>query len=1142
MRYSKPLPNPAFSPCFRLSRSGEEARNFWYDPESASFSQIRFGPVQECLDADAAMKRSAALAGLTLAALACGGALYSRLDRNESDREELVRTIGSRPFEPRLTGDFRYLPCKASPAPASSADIIPEPACQGALTAGSDRRDSVMRLGARAQDRTDSIDGLWTWAVALLSALPEERGADEAIQALQTLTVREPEGAAGWSDLAAAYIVRAQRSDDPFDLFLALAAANRAVQLDPKLAEARFNLALVLEKLFANGAARSAWLAYLNLDRDSEWAGEAAERLQRLSTPAPTGFWDADPGRIARTLPVSDPAVEALVRAQPQAARETAEIQLLSGWAEARSQGDPKTAALFLAAARAVGDALARVNGERLTQDSVAAIDGAAARGDWKRLQQLVRGHQAFGKGFQLYDQVSSTAAQPLFEESRDALAAAGSPFADRASFYLVCGEFNQERYAQAVTAAWRLRRELTGQPYPALSAQLAWMEGTIQLVRGYPVESLQPYQQALDLFEALGERGNVAAVHTLFSASLERLGRAQDSWQEAYLGLQGGPEIRNPRLYSMVSLQAADFALRQGYPHVALYLQAELVSRARRASVVQFVSALANRGLTYAQAGQSALALEALRRASRWIERIDDPATVKRAQADIALYRGMVLSETEPSRAVDLLSEAIGVYRQTGHHLQALIAYRARAHAYRALHDLESAEGDLRLGLEANEQLGQGIAREEAKLVFLNQVTRLFDEMIAFQAEDRERFDLAFTYADRARTQEIGAASVHLRLEPADRQELLDAEPEPVRPAEVRAALPAGTSLVEYSVLDDRVLIWLLSRDGLRYFEQKVEQADLAGRVERWRDAIVHSRPGAGASDLDSLLIAPWISQVAPGERLIFVPDKDLVGLPFAALRDPRTGRYLIEDHVISVAPSAAFYMQAHGRARLSWPSQNSPKALLLGNPKFDPDWFDNLDDLPDAAAEIRALGGLYEPASGSRALTGAEVDKDIFLDLAPQFPIVHYAGHTSYNAEHPLLSALVLAPDRDKADSGALYAWEIYRMDLRRNWLVILSACGPEGQGAVSGAGGMSLPRAFLAAGSPNVIASLWSAEDISSSRFFTRFHRELRNTWDPAQALRQTQLAMLKSPNPRDRRPVVWAGFELFGSKPDRPNRPH
>ena len=292
---------------------------------------------------------------------------------------------------------------------------------------------------------------------------------------------------------------------------------------------------------------------------------------------------------------------------------------------------------------------------------------------------------------------------------------------------------------------------------------------------------------------------------------------------------------------------------------------------------------------------------------------------------------------------------------------------------------------------------------------------------------------------------------------------------------------------------------------------------------------------------DLDSLLVQPWISQVAPDERLIFVPDKALVALPFAALHDPRTGGYLIEDHAVAVAPSAAFYLQAHA-ARPNWPAQPSPSALFVGDPAFDQKWFEDLDDLPDAAEETKELLELYGPTSASRALVGAAADRRSFLALAPQFPIVHYAGHASYNAEHPLLSALILAPDAGGGGAGALYAWEVYRMDLRRNWLVILSACGPEGQGAIAGAEGMSLPRAFLAAGSPNVIANLWSAEDISSARFFARFHRELRSTWDPAQALRQTQLAMLRSPNPLDRRPVVWAGFELFGSTHSRSYRQH
>jgi CHAT domain-containing protein len=591
-----------------------------------------------------------------------------------------------------------------------------------------------------------------------------------------------------------------------------------------------------------------------------------------------------------------------------------------------------------------------------------------------------------------------------------------------------------------------------------------------------------------------------------------------------------------------MISLQAADFALRQGQTRAALYLQAELVSRARRATVTQFVNALANRGLTYAQAGQGARALEELRRAGQWVRYDNDPAAARRGRADIALFRGMVLAEREPARAVELLSEAAQVYDKTEHHLQALIAYRARAHAYRSLHDLDSAERDLLRGLEANDQLGEGISKEEEKLVFLDQATHLFDEMISFQAHDRERLDLAFMYADRARTRELGNSSAHLRLERADRRELLAAEPEPVRLDEVRAALPAGTSLVEYAVLADRVLIWLLRRDGLLFFERKVEPGDLARRVERCRDAIVNSKRATGATDLDSLLIQPWISRISKDERLIFVPDKALVALPFAALRDPRTGRYLIEDHNVSVAPSAAFYLQAH-EARPRWPGQDFfSRALFVGNPAFDQKWFENLDDLPDAIEETKGLLGLYGSATGSRSLTGAEADKRRFLALAPQFSIVHYAGHTSYNAEHPLLSALVLAPDPEGGDLGALYAWEIYRMDLRRNWLVILSACGPEGQGAIAGAEGMSLPRAFLAAGSPNVVASLWNIEDSSSARFFARFHRELRNVGDPAQALRQTQLALLKSSNPRDRRPVVWAGFELFGSKPDRQHRIH
>ena len=53
----------------------------------------------------------------------------------------------------------------------------------------------------------------------------------------------------------------------------------QAVRLDPNHPDARYNLALVCEKLSAFDEAREHWQAYLQLDPGSPWSDYARQRL-----------------------------------------------------------------------------------------------------------------------------------------------------------------------------------------------------------------------------------------------------------------------------------------------------------------------------------------------------------------------------------------------------------------------------------------------------------------------------------------------------------------------------------------------------------------------------------------------------------------------------------------------------------------------------------------------------------------------------------------------------------------------------------------------------------------------------------------------------------------------------------------------
>ncbi|HXT20043.1 MAG TPA: CHAT domain-containing protein, partial [Thermoanaerobaculia bacterium] len=143
----------------------------------------------------------------------------------------------------------------------------------------------------------------------------------------------------------------------------------------------------------------------------------------------------------------------------------------------------------------------------------------------------------------------------------------------------------------------------------------------------------------------------------------------------------------------------------------------------------------------------------------------------------------------------------------------------------------------------------------------------------------------------------------------------------------------------------------------------------------------------------------------------------------------------------------------------------------------------------------------------------------------------VVHFAGHALPNASDPAQSTLPLAADADRV--GLVRASDIAAMDLTGTRTVVLSGC-ETGIGDDSGGGAPpSLSSAFLAAGVPAVVASLWPIADVPSARLMTALHRRLRAGEEPAMALRSAQLELLRGTDPTLRSPDVWAAFQAFGS---------
>lgn len=121
------------------------------------------------------------------------------------------------------------------------------------------------------------------------------------------------------------------------------------------------------------------------------------------------------------------------------------------------------------------------------------------------------------------------------------------------------------------------------------------------------------------------------------------------------------------------------------------------------------------------------------------------------------------------------------------------------------------------------------------------------------------------------------------------------------------------------------------------------------------------------------------------------------------------------------------------------------------------------------------------------------------------------------------PLYSYLLFAPSEN--DDGLLTVNEVFGLDLKAS-LVTLSAC-QTGLGNLSlGDDIVGLSRAFLFAGTPAVIVSLWSVADQPTAVLMTKFYQNLEN-FSPQEALSRAQREVMKQyPDP-----YYWAPFQLI-----------
>lgn len=981
---------------------------------------------------------------------------------------------------------------------------------------------STLRSIRQRAEQMPSIESLRNQAIGDLLVGRIERATTELRLAVERSARRAPL----LSDLSAAYLELARKKADPFYLLTALETAEEALREDPPLAEALFNRALALESLYLYTEARAAWLAYLKADRDSAWAREA-ERRRRAITEEPIRREWRHQREVLDTaaLQGTRATIRRIVSTFRQPARLYVEEELLGEWAVALSERQSAAASRSLTIARAVAEELAFLTGDCLLRESVAAIDAATTSPGPRRLLSLMRGHREFATALALYNQQDSDDAAQHFQLARQALFEGESPFEKWASFYLGICDYYAFRFTRASMLFHDLQSLSNPQRYPCLLGRLHWMLGLIQVVQADPSPSTQSYQTAINLFKIVGEVENEAATLALLGESFDYLGDPRRAWKHRFEALRRRGRFMSSRRVHSILAEAAEAALRQGMIMVALRFQNEVVSLALDdGSPFTTSHALLRRGITYQRMGELGRALTDLRRARRTANRVNDPNSIKRLIAEIAVVEAEILVATDPRTGLHSLNGAIEAFRGGAYDLFLVPLLLQRSRIYQQLGDVMRAQDDLSAAIAEFERERTRISNHQLRTLFFQRSADLFDEMILLLVKHQSRIR-ALEYAEGARARTLLDLVLSVRAERKEKERLISELAEPFELKFICSQLPFDTAIVEYSVLADRLLIWIITSDGISFVQSRISAADLGALVTALRSAIATDSDAVeerAASRLFMALLEPALKHLAGRSTLVLVPDKMLHRVPFAVLRSSSTDRLLVQDFFLIYAPSASL----HIAARLQDAARGTGRygsALFVSKPALDLKVFPSL---PELNAELDAEISRF--FLRVRRLEGREATEGAFLRLAGEYELVQFAGHAFLNPDRPLFSGLALAPTGNS--SGHLFARELYGRVFDQTRLVILAAC-ETAAGAETSEGVMTLARPFLAAGVPAVLGSLWRVDDETTEQMLILFHEALAAGENPLAALRGAQLTLASNGS----RKIIssdWAAFVLIG----------
>ncbi len=965
-----------------------------------------------------------------------------------------------------------------------------------------------------------------------------EKELDKAIEQLEKAQRLASNNGEITSDLGVAWLEKSKtvlkNGDGKTIDYLAKALENfeKALEIRPDLLEARFNKAVCLEQQKLPIEAIEAWQQYLNADSNSKWAEEARQRLKILELSKPSSKTGEE--ILQEFLAAYQNRNDLLAWKIMSQNREMLTGKLITQQlAFLFSQTLDRK---FLEALIYAGT-LEKTEVNDSFWKEVADFYQKASPAQLSKLKQAQSHFQA---GYQASANDKWQTALEEFKQARQLYLETGDVREENlATFWIGVCQYISANLTESKKELQNLLTYSQNNKYNWLLAQAQFWLGVNLGSENQKSAALSYYQKALKSSESVGDLYNSQKILSETAEEYRLLGRTDLSLEylQKSLFLSDYPESsirQKSRTY--INLVRAFYSNKFYRTALAYEKENRYLLKDKEVNSLAFEHESDLRlGLILLAQKKYDEALAVFEKSKALSERYDNKKQGEGANArSILRIAELQRQKGQYAMAIANYDQAVRHYDLSEYKAEQYEAHKGRLFCYLAAGKDVEFERELETVLTLFEKYRGQILDEQNRNIFFNNEQNVYDIAVDYEY-GRGNFQKAFDYAEKSSSRslldlmengsQVKQISGRIEVE-------LKKVAEPLTIDQIRQQMPTSVQIIKFNVLSDKVLIWVVSKDGVEAFSGKVSFADLQEKIIRLKALIENKQDEKEIYDLSTelykILLSPISEKLDSDKQICLIPDKSLFQLPFAVLTSPLTQKPLLAEKNFFIAPSANVFLYLTTNAK-KFSSSLTENILSIGNPTLSQS---SLPDLPSAKNEAITVAKEYQKPI---LLLENDATKENVKQYLSRADIIHFAGHYVVNEHSPLLSSLILrqsSPDEEEKNYQ-LANYELLNENLASTKLVVLSACETGIESYYQGEGMIGASRTFLAAGIPLVVASQWAVDSDATSELMIRFHKYRKTEKLPTIfAVRKAQLDLLNGDDLKYRHPYYWSSFITIG----------